>query len=256
MYWDELTSPQLDALDRAIPVLLPISATEQHGYHLPMATDRMIGNHICEQINKVINEQVLVLPMISIGCSEHHKDFPGSLSVQHDTMLSQMSDIADCVVSYGFKNLFVINSHGGNQGIAQSFLERFGYRNPEVTMAFSSWWRVANEEIRSIQESGPGGVGHAGEFETSLMLHIAPHLVDMNQALENANIPTFTWAENDLVNGSKVSLYRRFSEVTPNGVIGDPLLGTAEKGKMLIDIIVKEYVSILKEFRAGPPANS
>ena len=248
MYWDELSSPQLDAISRSTPVLFPISATEQHGYHLPMATDRMIGDHICSKINDAIGDQVLILPMIGVGCSEHHKDFPGSLSIQHDTMMSQLTDLADCVVSYGFTNLFVINSHGGNQAVAQCFIERYGYRHPDVRLAFTSWWRVANDSVRSVQESGLGGVGHAGEFETSLMLHIAPDLVDMSRAEENANISTYDWAEADLINGSKVSLYRRFKQITPNGVIGDPLLGTAEKGKLLSDIIVKEYVQILKAY--------
>lgn len=251
MYWDELTSPQLDSLDRSIPVLLPVSATEQHGYHLPMATDRMIGDYICQKINEKINKDILVLPMIQIGCSEHHKGFPGSLSIKHDTMLKLMTDIADCVASYGFQNLFIINSHGGNQAIAQTFLESFGYRNPDVKIAFSSWWRIANEEIRTVQESGPGGVGHAGEFETSLMLHIAPHLVNMDLAEDNANIPTFDWAELDLINGSKVSLYRKFNQITPNGVIGDPLLATSKKGQVLSDIIVEQYVMILNEYKTG-----
>ena len=251
MYWDQLTSPQIDALDRSIPVVLPISATEQHGYHLPLATDRMIGDHICKHINELIEDQILILPIISVGCSEHHKDFAGSLSIQHNTMLNQMADILDCVVSYGFKNIFIANSHGGNQGIAQSFIEKFGYRNPEVNIAFTSWWRIANDEIKDIQESGPGGVGHAGEFETSLMLTIAPHLVDLDKIEEKANISTYQWAEADLISGSNVSLYRRMNEVTKNGVQGEPKYASKEKGELLTNKIVAVYVRILKEFKKG-----
>lgn len=251
MYWDQLTSPQIAALDRSIPVILPVSATEQHGLHLPLATDRMIGEHICKHINEKMDDEVLILPIISIGCSEHHKDFAGSLSIQHSTMLSQMTDIAECVVSYGFNNLFISNSHGGNQAIAQTFLETFGYRNPQANLAFTSWWKIANEEIRSVQESGPGGVGHAGEFETSLMMVIAPDLVHIDQIKEKANIPTYSWAEADLISGSKVSYYRRMNEVTSNGVQGEPKYASAEKGTILTEKIVDVFVTVLKQFKAG-----
>ena len=248
MYWDQLTSPQIGALDKSIPVVLPISATEQHGNHLPLATDRMIGEHLCQHINAQLNDGILILPIISVGCSEHHTDFAGSLSIQHTTMLSQMTDMLNCVVSYGFTNVFVLNSHGGNQGIAQTFVETFGYRNPSVQVAWTSWWRMANEEIRALQDSGPGGVGHAGEFETSLMLCIAPELVHMDKAEERANIPTYDWAEADLVNGSKVSLYRRMNEVASNGVQGEPKLASQEKGELLTARIVEVFVQTLREF--------
>lgn len=249
MYWDLLTSPQIAALDKSMPVILPISATEQHGSHLPLATDRMIGEHLCRHINEKIENDILILPIISVGCSEHHTDFAGSLSVQHSTMLSQMTDIMNCVASYGFNKLFILNSHGGNQGIAQTFIETFGFRNPSVDIAYTSWWRMANEEIRSIQDSGPGGVGHAGEFETSLMMLIAPDLVHDDQIEERANIPTYNWAEADLVSGSKVSYYRRMNEVTPNGVQGEPKLASKEKGLRLTEKIVDVFVSTLTEYR-------
>ncbi len=251
MYWDQLTSPQIGALDKSIPVVLPISATEQHGYHLPLATDRMIGEHLCKHIDETMGEGVLILPIISVGCSEHHTDFAGSLSIQHTTMLSQMTDIMDCVVSYGFTNVFLLNSHGGNQGIVQTFVETFGFRNPGVNVAYASWWRMANEEIRPIQESGPGGVGHAGEFETSLMLVIAPHLVHLDKIEDRANIPTYSWAEGDLVLGSKVSFYRRMNEVAGNGVQGEPKLATREKGIELTSKIVEVFVKILIEYRGA-----
>ena len=249
MYWDQLTSPQIAALDRSIPVIFPIAATEQHGYHLPLATDRMIGEHFCKELHEKLPNDVLILPMISVGCSEHHTDFAGSLSIQHVTMLNQMTDIADCVVKYGFKNVFVLNSHGGNQAIAQTFVESFGFRNPEVNIAFTSWWKMAPDELNKIQESGPGGVGHAAEFETSLMLIIAPNLVYLEKVEPMANIPTHEWAEGDLIKGGQVSLYRRFKEMTPTGVYGDATLASKEKGNQITRCVVDGLTKILKEYK-------
>ena len=78
MIWEELTSYELGQVDKKIPVVLPIAAIEQHGRHLPLATDRIIGEFFCRQLSEHLLDKVLVLPAISVGCSEHHLDFPGS----------------------------------------------------------------------------------------------------------------------------------------------------------------------------------
>lgn len=247
MYWDQLTSPQVQALDRNIPVILPISATEQHGAHLPLATDRLIGEHFCRQLDEQIHEQVLILPSIGIGCSEHHKDFAGSLSVQHQTFLQQLTDIADCVVGYGFKNILILNSHGGNQAIGQSFVEIYGYRHPALNLAIATWWRIAAEALHKLNDSGPGGAGHAGEFETSLMLLIAPQLVQLDKIQPKANVPTLEWAEGDMLTGPRVGLYRRMKEMTPIGVYGDPSAGNIEKGEKITNIVVLALKEVVQD---------
>ena len=239
MYWDQLTSPQIDKLDKNISVILPIAAIEQHGAHLPLATDRMIGEHYCRQLNKKISDKVLILPTISVGCSEHHTDFAGSLSIQHTTMLNQMTDIANCVVQYGFKNLIVLNSHGGNQSIAGTFLEIFGFRNPQCKVVVVTWWKIALKKLKKLNQSGQGGTGHAGEFETSLMLLIAPKLVQKDKIGKKTNVPTFGWAEGDLLASGSASLYRTMKAMTPSGVYGDANYGSKKKGKRITKIVVK-----------------
>ncbi len=245
MYWDQLTSPQIAKLNKNIPVILPIAATEQHGAHLPLATDRMINEHFCTSIEKTISDKILILPTISVGCSEHHTDFVGSLSVQHSTFLNQMTDISSCVAKYDFKNLIVLNSHGGNQSIAGTFLEVFGFRNPEIRIALVTWWRIAADKLKALNESGKGGTGHAGEFETALMLVMAPHLVHLEQITEKANQPNFDWADGDLLYGSKAAIYKRMKELTPSGVFGDASFGTKEKGEQITKLVVEALVKII-----------
>lgn len=245
MYWDQLTSPQIATLNRNIPVILPISATEQHGPHLPLATDRMIGEHFCHTLNERIPEQVLVLPIVSVGCSEHHTDFSGSLSVQHTTFLNQLTDMASWVVKYGFKNLLLLNSHGGNQAIGSVFVEMFGFRNPQCRIAMATWWRIATKELKKLHESGFGGIGHAGEFETSLMLLIAPHLVHKDKIGKKANVPTFNWTEGDMLSSSKVGFYRRTKAMTPTGVYGDAAYGSREKGEQITSAVIDELEKIV-----------
>lgn len=245
MFWDQLTSPQIAALDKNIPVILPIAATEQHGAHLPLATDRLIGEYFCSRLNKEIEEQVLILPTISVGCSEHHTDFAGSLSVQHSTFLNQLQDISSCVLKYGFTNLLVLNSHGGNQSIGQSFVEIFGHRNPGIQLALATWWRIALDRLKPLNESGAGGAGHAGEFETSLMLLLAPELVQLDKIGPKTNVSTYAWAEGDMINGPKVGLYRSMKTMTPSGVFGDAAYGSKEKGEQITVIVVAALKQIV-----------
>jgi len=251
MYWDQLTSPQIDRLDRRVPVILPMAATEQHGPHLPLATDRLIGEHFCRELNERMPEGILVLPSMSVGCSDHHLDFAGSLSLRHETFIRQATDVLKSVIAHRFARIVLLNSHGGNQGVGQVVLESVGYAHPEVKVMMATWWKVAAEDLTSLNESGPGGIGHAGEFETSLMMLIAPGLVDVSAAQPRANLTTFTWAEADLIRGSGAGVYRRMREMTSNGAFGDPLTGSAEKGRDITDLVVDALAAIVTDFRNG-----
>lgn len=249
MYWDTLTHPEIAALDKSIPVLLPVAATEQHGPHLPLSTDRLIGEHFCRMLENEIPGEVLILPAVAVGCSEHHLDFSGTLSLQHDTFIHQLLDLAGCVARHGFRNLVVLNSHGGNQGAGQVFLERFGRRHPECRVVFATWWRLATEQLRPYNASGAGGAGHAGEFETSLMLLIAPELVRTDRIPRKENVPTFDWAEGDLLTAPRAPLYRTFVEMTPHGAYGEPQAATLEKGEIITRITLRALKKLVEELR-------
>ncbi len=249
MYWDLLSSPQIDALDRSIPVVLPVAATEQHGPHLPLATDRLIGEFFCRQLDARIGDAVLILPSMSVGCSEHHLQFAGSLSLTHESFKTQAIDILDCVYGHGFKNLVIFNSHGGNQGVGQVILEKFGYRHRDCQLAILTWWRMIAPELLPLNESGPGGVGHACEFETSLMLHIAPDMVQVDKVTAPQNTATYSWAEWDMLRGARGGLYRTMKEMTANGVYGDPRNASAAKGEKIAALVVDKGVRIINDLK-------
>lgn len=245
MIWDQLTSPQIGALSRSIPVLLPIAATEQHGAHLPVATDHLIASHFARQLHRHLADQVLILPTITVGCSEHHMAFPGTLTLSHHTFLQVIIEILESVAAQGFKTLVIFNAHGGNLAIGQVALEQFGARHPECQVVFATWWRIAAEALFGITETGQGGVGHACEFETSLVMHLAPDLVDRSQITAGTNQPTFEWAEGDMLRGSKASLYRPMKAMTPSGVYGDPRAASAKKGARIETAVLAELQKII-----------
>ena len=246
MFWDQLTSVQLAALDKQTPVLLNIAAIEQHGAHLPVATDRMIGEYFSGLLNKEIGDKVLILPVVAVGCSDHHMGFCGTLTLSHATFSAVVKEIIQSVLNHGFYNIILLNSHGGNQGIMQVIIEQLGFANPDAHILGASWWNVAKEELLKITETGPGGTGHACEFETSLMKVIAPNLVQESLIKQGANVPAFPSVEGDLLFGPKISFYRTMKELTLNGVYGDPTKSSAEKGVRIGECVtaaLKQLVS-------------
>ena len=248
MRWENLTSPALDAFDRNTPVVLNIGAIEQHGAHLPLVTDALIGRHFTGLVDDVLGDDVLILPQVAICCSEHHMSFAGSLTLTHETMLAYVSDVLSSVIAHGFTNIILFNSHGGNLAIGQVIMEKLGHRYPDVDFFMLTWWKLAPEALRALQESEFGGVGHACEFETSMLLHIAPELVDLDAAQDTPLQTSFTWADADLLTGSRGSHQRSMAELTAHtGVFGAPSYATADKGKKIIDIVTDEFVMMLRD---------
>ena len=247
MIWQELKSSDFAAIDCATPVLLPVAAVEQHGPHLPLATDRIIAEFLAAELNLRLGDRVLVLPTVPVGCSEHHMEFAGSLTLLHETFLATCKEYLHSVWRHGFRNFLVLNAHGGNQGICQVLLEQFGTDHRDARVAVATWWRVALESLARLNESGPGGVGHACEFETSLMLLIAPQLVDMSASEPFANVPTFPWAEGDLLRSPQAGLFRTMREMTPHGAYGDPSFASAEKGQRIVDLVCDALMVILAD---------
>lgn len=249
MYWDQLKSPDFSALDRDLPVVLPVTATEQHGDHLPVATDRMIADHFCLRLEKASQSTQLILPTVAIGCSEHHMDFAGSLTLKHETFARQCADMIQSAYRHGFRKFFILNSHGGNIGIGQVLNQSLGQKLKDAHVVFASWFTLVSDQLGPLQESGPGGVGHAGEFETSLMLLIAPHLVDMKATDQISMAQQPSWAQGDLLRGPKASYYRSFKQRSQNGVLGDPKRASASKGEQITSIVTKALAQLLLDLR-------
>ena len=247
MIWDQLTTKQISKLDKNIPVLLNLAATEQHGPHLPLATDRIIGEHFATLLNQEMYEEILILPSVQVGCSDHHMEFIGSLSLSHTTFSAIVKDIIRSVIQHGFHKIILLNSHGGNQGIMQVIIEQLGYTNPSASIIGITWWNLVKDELRNITETGHGGTGHACEFETSLLLAIDPNLVDKSQIQNRANVATFDWAEGDMLHAAQAYYYRTMKSMTPNGVFGDPTKASAEKGIKILECVHKVIKELIME---------
>jgi creatinine amidohydrolase len=249
--WEQLTSPELGAVHRDTPVILPISAVEQHGPHLPVGTDHLIADHLVSTVDTALGDEVLILPSIAAGCSDHHMDFAGTLTLRHSTLLDHIQDVAGAVLGQGFTTLILFNSHGGNQGIGQVALERLGYSHPSARVVFTSWWRLAGPELLELSETGPGGVGHACELETSILLAFAPDLVHQDLIPDRVNEPSLSYDTSDLLRTSRAAFYRRTSQQTATGVFGTPKAASAAKGRVAIAAITYHLAELVRELRAS-----
>lgn len=252
MIWEHLAHTDFEALDRDIPVVLSIAAIEQHGPHLPLDVDCRIGWHMCEQLDVAMPASVLILPQIKVCCSQHHMDFSGTLTVSHTTFLAYVREILDAVLAHGFRNVILLNSHGGNQSIGRVIVEMSGskFRSIGGSLAIASWWDVARPELKILNESGALGIGHACEFETSLMLAISPELV-RTDLVSGMNYNHYSkWTDSGLIEGAPVLMYRSMHELSDGtGTVGDPSMASAEKGEEIIKIVVSKLAELLTDLR-------
>lgn len=250
MRWEHLTTRELAAIDRDVPAVMNIAAVEQHGPHLPLATDSLIGAYFLDRVDERLQDDVLILPQVKVGCSAHHMDFDGTLSVRHETMLAYVSDLLDSVAAHGFRRIVLFNSHGGNEAIGRVVLEKWGASHPSCQVFLLTWWRVAAAELAHIQESGFGGVGHACEFETSLLQHFAASLVRGDRIEPPTLRPTFAWAESDMLNAPCGLVYRSMKEMSGgSGVAGAPAFASAEKGSRIERVVVDKLAAMLADVR-------
>ena len=254
MIWERMTSTEIAAIDRNVPLVLSLAAVEQHGPHLAVATDAVIGAHLLEALDAARPDGVLILPQVKVGCSEHHMDFAGTLTLSHATFMAVVSDMVGSVVRQGFRSVILLNSHGGNQAVGALLAETLGAAHPGCRIVFSTWWRLANEALAAIAEGGPEATGHACEFETSLMLDAAPGDVRSERIPGPSRAETFAWAGADMFTAPAAALYRTMAEQTNGtGVLGNPALACALKGREITAAVVDRLIAIVDDLAAAPP---
>jgi creatinine amidohydrolase len=224
-------------------IILPTGSLEQHGPHLPLSTDTIIAEHIAEVVSEKCD--TLLLPAIQVGCSMEHYGFPGTVSLQIETLGHVIEDITNSLLKCGLNRIFLINGHGGNKPIIDSTIAKLNNYLPEAHLYSFTIIDIAKQKFDEIRRSGRRLVGHADELETSLMLAINPGLVDMTKAVsETPSLPDALSFERDDL--SKISFGWNAKDVTRSGIIGDPQLASAASGKILLDYITETISTAIR----------
>ena len=179
--FDELTRVRLRQLSTEALVVWPVGATEQHGPHLPTGTDAMHAEWVAREAAmraEALGVTVVVAPTLRIGSSHHHLPFGGTMSLPTETYYRAIRAGLESLVTDGFRRVFVINGHGGNHELIGLAVRDLALELPDVHLAAGSWWAMAWDELVAAGAADIGRFpGHAGRFETSLVLAMRPELV-------------------------------------------------------------------------------
>ena len=240
-------------------VVAPLGSLEQHGHHLPLLTDSMIGAEIARRAEAELQDTALFLPTLWVGASHHHRAFPGTVSISNDVYVQVLIDILESLIGAGFRKIFLLNAHGGNitPGRMAIYEVQLRHRDKhDLWLAFSSWWTIAAEQVAAIQGIEQEMVTHACEQESSMILRLRPELVRLEAAC-GANIPfDSAFYCPDFNRPSRVDIARAFDQLSTTGAFGHPEIATAEKGEALFAAAVKEVVAFVREFCEWVPFDS
>jgi creatinine amidohydrolase len=230
--------------DRSI-VVQPLGAIEQHGPHLPLNTDSLIASAVAEAAVDRVGEDldVWLLPTLEYTKSNEHAWSPGTIWLSATTLLAVLDDIGRCVATTPVKRVVFLNGHGGNSALVN-------VANRELRLAHGLMTFLAHPGVPPDQggASPPSELGmgvHGGTDETSLMLHLAPHLVRMD--LAERRVPEHIDENRYVRFGGRVSFGWLSNDFFPDGYIGDPTAATAELGATLFDGAVRAFCEALAE---------
>jgi len=233
-------------------VLLPVAAIEQHGPHLPVDTDNVIGSYYCDEAAKRRPDLLVSTPCIEYGYNEHNMDFPGTISIRPETLLHYYFDVAKSYARQGFDRILYVNNHGGNAQIANLAARMVVTHTPAIAAAIDSW-QLAREAMVRLRQSQLGGMSHACEYETSVYLHVRPDLVKLDEIVDEyppERVDGWHWS--DMLNGAPLQLTDIYSRNTRTGVEGAPSLATKDKGREFAETAISNLINLAEGFRNMP----
>ncbi|HEX5177359.1 MAG TPA: creatininase family protein [Chthoniobacteraceae bacterium] len=236
----ELTSTAVEALPREIPVIIPIAALEQHGKHLPLFTDSFLLGEIVRRVSVEFRERALFAPLLWLGNSDHHLDFQGTLSAEPRLYLDLLTGLAENYLRYGFRRLLFLNGHGGNDIPGQQAIFELRQRHRErndLLLLCATYWGLGAQPQREDPSFVQSAMGHACEWETSMMLQLVPQLVGDYQQVAAVEFGT------SFAPAARAWITR---ERTHDGHIGRPQAASVEKGETLFRSFTVDVVALIE----------
>lgn len=238
-------------------VIVPTGSIEQHGPHLPLMVDSLLAYRVSELAAQEASRSgvgVLVTPTVWTGYSPHHMDFPGSITLSSSTFMAVLTDVAMSLHHHGFRRILFLNGHGGNSNLVRSAVQSLRFEHG-VSAAAANYWDLAVNQINAWRESPVGGIHHACEFETSMVLALRNDLVRQELISDHMPAPT-RFTSPDLTMGGPVSVATSFSTITKAGTLGAPSLATTERGAEILRTVVGEVAAFLTAYARAEPADN
>ena len=230
----DLTWMDIASLSQDTIVIIPTAAMEQHGPHLPLATDTLL----VEAVAQAVGGPYLVSPTLWLGASTHHLAFAGTLSASMAGYIAAADAVIGSLLGHGFRKIAILNGHGGNTSINDGVLRDWKHRDSSLELANFNYWDGASEVISATLAGEEKTFQHACEAETSLMLYLHRDKVRMDLASPGA-----------LRREPEVAgRINHFDEISERGSLGYPNLATPEKGKVIFDACVMWVSAQLSAF--------
>lgn len=260
-FWHELTTHDFAQLRdgplaaQAVAVL-PVAAVEQHGPHLPLSVDATLLQGVVDAALPRLPADlpVLFLPPQVVGLSTEHLAYPGTLSLAPATVIALWTEIGACVARAGVKKLLLLNGHGGQVSVMDIVARELRQHHGLLTYS-SSWFSLplpdAVQALFSAEEHRFGI--HAGEIETSMMLHLAPQTVRMEQAQDFRSSSQDRAGRYALLgNGKSAKMGWAMQDYHPAGAVGNAAGATAQKGRAVVEAAGAQLALLLQELCALP----
>lgn len=248
LLFHEATRTELRARAGETLVVLPVGATEQHGPHLAVGTDFLTVEYLARAAAEKIAAKisVVVAPTLPYGSSHHHLPFGGTLSLSTETYYRVLIDLLESLVTDGFRQVFILNGHGGNNELIQLAARDIALKHP-VRVGAASYWTIARDALKRVnQDPGASLPGHAGIYETSQMLALHPDLVaEPRPAREGGE--KFSYSVTPPYRLEEHGFWQSF-----DGFTDSPARATAEQGRSYLDAVVEAVANALGEFYKSP----
>ena len=241
MQLSEMTWPAVDALSRDIPIVVPIAALEQHGHHMPLFTDSLLlAEVVSSRPTRHAGASGVRAAVVARRTPLHHLDYPGTLSASSQTYVQLLTEVVENLLHHGFHRILLLSGHGGNSIPAQQAMfdmrQRHRGRN-DLLLLSAVYWGLAEGQPESIMPLTQNQMGHACEWETSMMLRIRPELVG-----NIAEIQPLAFGK------GFGAAHRAWTtrDRSPSGHIGYPREASAEKGEALFRAFTRDVVNLLE----------
>jgi creatinine amidohydrolase len=251
----DLTWQEIETIaQKGTVVIFPTGSTEQHGLHLPLRVDAMIAEAVALEAAREAAKSIsiTVAPTLHLGYSDEHMDYPGTISLPPNILLSVYLQVISSLHTAGFRRIFILNGHGGNEAVISLALMESKSIHRDLLVTGSSYWRLAAEDLANIQDDRGSGIAHGGDVETALVSFLNRSLVDYTRANQNRSVWGSPYLKGGFDKTPAVMIGRRRSDISNFGSMGNPKLGTPEKGAEMYAVIVKRVVEFLVDFAGWP----
>lgn len=251
-YWRDLTTIDFAHVDAESTIaLLPVAAVEQHGPHLPLATDAIINEGLVNGLLGRVPENLLVLPALQVGHSLEHTDYAGTLSITAETLLATWLDVGRSVARAGVRKLIILNTHGGQTSLVTLAALRLR-KELAMLVVRANAFAVGAPPGLFEQDEMRFGI-HGGEMETSLMLHLCPQLV-RRETLANFTALTHHMGSHNKLLGTDrpVGFGWMSQDLHESGVCGNAARADAARGAQLLEFMVSSLATLVSEVAATP----